>query len=614
MTIWDKFKMSKSLSGLTSLGKFLKYKQIRVRPIHWLAPLSLYGLAAFFDVISIVGLIPITKGIISGNFAFTRQFPLFDKLFRGTPGNVIPNTTIFIILIAVVFFSSVVRSTLQYLAALIISFQVRKFSNIMRQVIFNRYLSFGKMFFDKSNSGYLQTVLLNFPTMVTNELRTIELLMDSIFRLVVYLLIMFIISWRLALLVTLLFPVLNLLLRIIIKKIDKSSKSYALSFAKLSGYASNILTCIPLVKLYSQEKIENSKFAKLSTDIEKIAFSVDKKQKLILPIQEIVFLTAILILVSFAAFIIVKERAGEIATFLVFFFILRRAATSFGHFYSMQASLAIISGPIAALMEMLGDNGKYFIPQGDKEFKGLENAIEIRHLYFSYVPGVEVLNNVSFTINKGSKVAIVGPTGSGKTTLANLLLRFYDCNPESIFIDGVDIRSFTSQSLGKHMSLVSQDPLLFNDTLRNNITYGLNRDVSEDELVMVVKKARLYDYVVNLPEKMETFIGDKGVRLSGGEKQRLSIARAIIKNAEILFLDEATSSLDSHTERLVQEAIDEAVKERTTIVIAHRFSTIKNADGILVIENGKLIEYGPLDELLSKKGKLFEYWQQQKFY
>ena len=164
------------------------------------------------------------------------------------------------------------------------------------------------------------------------------------------------------------------------------------------------------------------------------------------------------------------------------------------------------------------------------------------------------------------------------------------------------------------MALVSQETLLFNDSLKANIAYGLHRDVSEEEFIEISKKARLYDFIISLPDKFDTLIGDRGVVLSGGEKQRVSIARALLKKAEILILDEATSSLDTHTERLIQEAIDEAVKGRTTIVIAHRLSTIKNADKIIVIGNGRVVEKGGLDELLAKKGKFYEYWEEQKFF
>jgi len=209
--------------------------------------------------------------------------------------------------------------------------------------------------------------------------------------------------------------------------------------------------------------------------------------------------------------------------------------------------------------------------------------------------------------------AIVGPTGSGKTTIVNLLLRFYDCPPDSIFIDGVDIRKFSLKSLRQHMALVSQETLLFNDTLRANIAYGID-NISDKQIMDVIEKARLYDFIMKLPQGLNTLIGDRGVQLSGGEKQRVSIARAILKGSEILILDEATSSLDTRTEKLIQEAIEKAAENKTVIAIAHRLSTIKNADKIVVIEDGRIIEKGLMQDLLARKGKFYRYWQEQKFY
>jgi len=191
-------------------------------------------------------------------------------------------------------------------------------------------------------------------------------------------------------------------------------------------------------------------------------------------------------------------------------------------------------------------------------------------------------------------------------------MRYYDCPPESLYIDDTDIRSFTLDSYLHRVALVSQETLLINDSLRHNITYGL-KDISEAELNDVLRRSRLEDFIRKLPKGVDTLIGDRGVRLSGGEKQRVSIARALLKNAEILILDEATSSLDSRTESLIQEAIDDAVAGRTSIVIAHRLSTIKHADKIVVIEEGRVSEEGTLDDLLASKGAFFALWEQQKF-
>jgi ABC-type multidrug transport system fused ATPase/permease subunit len=209
--------------------------------------------------------------------------------------------------------------------------------------------------------------------------------------------------------------------------------------------------------------------------------------------------------------------------------------------------------------------------------------------------------------------AIVGQTGSGKTTLINLLMRFYDIPKNSIKIDDDDIKDLTIKSLRRYIAIVSQETQLFNESLRTNLVYGLDNEISDEEAISALKKARLYDYVSKLPEGIDTFIGDKGVKLSGGEKQRLAIARALLKGSEILILDEATSSLDTKTERLIQEAINEAIKDKTSIVIAHRLSTIKHADKIVVLENGNVAEQGTLKELLKMKGLFYQYWEEQKF-
>jgi ABC-type multidrug transport system fused ATPase/permease subunit len=208
--------------------------------------------------------------------------------------------------------------------------------------------------------------------------------------------------------------------------------------------------------------------------------------------------------------------------------------------------------------------------------------------------------------------AVVGPTGSGKSTLIHLLMRFYDCPEGTIFIDGKDIREFSLDSLLRHMALVSQETLLLHDSLRNNIAYGL-KDVPDGAVEKAVEQARLSGLIDKLPEGLDTLIGDRGMKLSGGEKQRVSIARALLKGSEILILDEATSSLDSQTEQLIQEAIDEAIHGRTAIVIAHRLSTIKNADNIVVLNDGIIKEQGSLEDLLKQEGLFKQLWDQQKF-
>ncbi len=572
-------------------------------------------LAAFFEGLSVVFLIPLVKGIIARDFSFVQELPylkvITGYLFKGS----VPfsNTAVFIWLVGIIFTATILKNALQYISSLYLSRGVRQFSHLIRQVIFNRYLSFGKMFFDRNNTGYLQTVLLNFTMAVMAQFKNLALMLSSLFMLAVYFTMMMFISWRLTFLVAAIFPVLSFTLKWLIEKIRKTSGFYTSSYAALSSNIANILSCIPLVKLYTMEEKEKKNFSDISRQIERLGFSIDKKQNLIAPIQEVTILIAILFLVAFMAFMIVKEKAGEISSYLIYFFLLKRASGFFGSFTNVEASLATVSGQISSLFRVLDNENKFFIPQGTREFTGLKEKIEINHLNFAYNEGTPVLKDISLHIDKGKMLGIVGPTGSGKTTLINLILRFYDSPPASIMIDGVDIREFSFKTLRNHMALVSQDTLLFNDTLKNNIIYGLDREVTEKELIDTLQKARLQEFILSLPKGLDTSIGDKGIRLSGGERQRLSIARALLKNADILILDEASSSLDTKTEIFIQQAIEELMRGRTVICIAHRLSTIKGMDKIIVIEGGMLKEEGSLLELLEKKGKFFEYWEAQKF-
>lgn len=591
------------------------FGSLGIKPVNFIIPILLSLAASLFEGISMGALVPMLNGIINMDFDFVKELFVFKAAADVLPKlSGISSTHIFILLLSVIFSAAVLKNILQYVSMTMISYQVRKASNITRRNIFEHYLNFGKMFFDRNNLGYLYNVLVNYTSMITAQIKNIRFLLNELFMLSIYLIIMFVISWRLTLIICVLFPPLNYISKWFIKRIKKVSMSYEVSLGEISKKISNILSCMSLVKLYAYEKKEYKHFSFMSEEIQKVEFSLDRKSNLIRPMQEIFFLSAILLLVSAIAFIFVKQKSGEIAGFLVFFFILRRAQNSFLTFGSITASLATVGGPIKAISKMLDKEGKFIVTDGKKEFTGLKNDIKFKHLSFAYLKENPILKDISFSIGKGEITAIVGPTGVGKTTLINLILRFYDCPPSTIMIDGDDIRDFTFNSLRVHMALVSQDTLLFNDTIKNNMIYGLDREVSGRELTDVIKKARLCDFIASLKDGLDTYVGDKGVILSGGEKQRVSIARALLKGSEILILDEATSSLDTKTERLIQEAINEAVKDRTAIVIAHRLSTIKNADKIVFIDGGRVMEEGALDELLRKKGRFYEAWQEQKFY
>ena len=296
---------------------------------------------------------------------------------------------------------------------------------------------------------------------------------------------------------------------------------------------------------------------------------------------------------------------------------LYRGEITFGDYSAFIVSVNLFISPVQTLISFMEQlqNGitgfERFVEIVDqpieedrpdaRDIDKVEGDIEFERVSFAYENGREVLKDVSFKVKKGHKLALVGPSGGGKTTMCHLLPNFYKLQKGSIKIDGIDIRDFTMESLRHHIGIVQQDVFLFNGTMKDNILYG-RLDATDEEVIEAAKSANIYDYIMQLPDGFDTQIGERGVKLSGGQKQRLSIARVFLKNPSILILDEATSALDNTTEILIQQALDKLCEGRTTIVVAHRLSTIKNADDIAVVSNGEIIEMGTHEQLIEKDG------------
>jgi len=601
-------------SERTNVGKTLYLlKRIRIHPAYLLIPLFFSLLAAAFEGIGMGLLVPMLNGFLGKSFLFATDIPVLGHALRLLPSSILESDRLlFVIFLGGFIAVYVTKNILRFLANATMGYFSERCLHHLRKALFAKYMSFGKLFFDTTNVGHHSTLLMQFSQNALYPLSALDGFVSSSLSLVVYLTVLIGISWKLTFVALPLFFVLHLAIKFTITRIKRLSRSIAEQGSALGKTSIEILSTIPLVKSYQTERKEQDHYTRISDQKAIYDFRVRLLLGMILPIQEIVTLLVVSAIMFGSLYLFGREQIASAPALLVYFYIIMNASGKFGTVSGFRGVIANASGPLDAVLEIFNEQGKYFVRGGSKEFSGLKSAITFNNLAFSYLPDREVLHSVSFSVEKGRMTAIVGPTGGGKSTLISLLMRYYDCPPATLFVDGMDIREFSLGSYLHRVALVSQETLLLHDSLRNNIAYGLT-NVSEERLTEVIKRARLENFIRKLPLGLDTLIGDRGVRLSGGEKQRVSIARALLKDAEILILDEATSSLDSKTESLIQEAIDDAVTGRTSIVIAHRLSTIKHADKIVVLEEGRVTEEGTLQGLLEKKGAFFVLWEQQRF-
>ena len=593
---------------------FYFFREMKIVPVYFFLSVICSFVSVLFNFLGLKLLIPLLKGLLQNNFMSVSDRIGVVKFVATRFPNVFNNSmAFFLLLIAIIFFSVIMKNLLNYFSALSVGQEIRKADANIRKLVMGRYLSFGKLYFDRANAMSVSHIMVNAANGVVGQLGPLQKMLSQILSLITYLAIMFWISWKLTLIAMVIFPVFQFSTDWLVRSVQGVTRAHEVLRLSLLQRIGNVISRIPLVKMYSTQEREETHLFHVSDEEIRMAFQMEKKQQLVRPIQDIGTMASLLLMVWAMVLMMPSESAHSVSKYLVFFYVMRMAMPNFGLFANFRMSLATAETQIAQLHDILmSEEGKYLVKSGSKVFDGLKKSVEFRDLKFSYRVKREVLRGVTFSFEKGQMTAIVGPTGAGKTTLAHLLVRLYECPSGAIFVDGTDIQEYRIKSLVARMALVSQDPMLFNDTLRANITYGLEGSVSDERLAAALRKAKLDELVAKLPEGLETLIGDRGAQLSGGEKQRVSIARAFLKEAEILILDEATSAMDTKTERSIQQAIDESIKENTVLVIAHRLSTIVNADKVVVIEDGRVAEQGTPAVLMEKQGKFYEYWQAQK--
>jgi len=474
----------------------------------------------------------------------------------------------------------------------------------LRDDVFRSIIEMHLDYFNKNRVGNLMNLVYHDVQAVNNTISTTFInLLQNPFSILVYLGVLLVLSWKL----TIFAAITSLLIFFVIRTIGKRVKGLATSFRTRMGDMNSVLqekfSGIKVIKSSAFEDVEHERFRSFTRDFRKLDIRIARLRNIISPLNETLLVTAIALVLWFGGLQVFNGdmTSSELILFAFTLYSTMGPIKMFGD-VNTQVQLGVVSAE--RLSELL--DSKPDIRNGTRPITGFSHAIRFNEVSFRYRKESDaplVLDQVSFEIQKGEMVALVGQSGSGKSTAVDLLLRFYDVDSGSITIDDIDIKEFDYKQLRRMIGVVSQEVILFNDSIEENIAYGVSGEkVRHEDVVKAAKLANAHAFISEKPEGYNTLIGDRGIQLSGGQRQRLAIARSMVKNPELLIFDEATSALDNESEKVVQQAINHALEDRTALVVAHRLSTIRNADKIIVLDRGRIVESGTHNELLQQKG------------
>ena len=473
----------------------------------------------------------------------------------------------------------------------------------LRAQLYKKVVSLPIGFFTEERKGDVMSRMTNDVNEVeASIMSTLDMLFKDPIMILVYLITLFTISWQLTLFVLVLLPVAGLLIGRIGRSLKRASTKGQEQNAEILTQIDETLGGLRVVKAFNAESKLTVRFLHLINSTRATFNRINRRYYLAHPVSEFFGTALIAILLWFGGTLILGDHSSiDAATFIyylvIFYSIINPAKDLSKATYGIRRGMASLE----RIDKILNTESNIRMAENPKQIADFQSVIRYEDVCFSYKADRPVLKHINLDIKKGQTVALVGQSGSGKTTMADLLPRFYDTTAGRITIDGVDIRDVKTYDLRALMGNVNQEAILFNDTFYNNITFGVESATME-EVRHAARIANADDFIMATPDQYQTTIGDRGSRLSGGQRQRISIARAILKNPPILILDEATSALDTESEKLVQEALENLMKDRTTLVVAHRLSTIRNADLICVLHEGQIVEQGTHNELLAKNG------------
>ncbi|HLO46734.1 MAG TPA: ABC transporter ATP-binding protein [Leadbetterella sp.] len=471
----------------------------------------------------------------------------------------------------------------------------------LRQAVFEHTLHLHLSFYSNEKKGELISRITTDVQEVENSIaNSFSAAIKEFILLAAYLVALFYISWKLTLFSLIVIPVTGAFLGIVLKRMRHNAGDSQQRLSNLISIMDEAFGSMRVVKAFLAEGFISRRFFDQNTAYRKSMFAYASKREMANPFSEFIGIGMVASLLYFGGSLILEGTgsltASTFISYIAIFSQVIRPAKEISQAIS-TAQRGLASGQ--RVMELIDQKADIVDDKDAKVLKSFDSKIEFKNVGFSYIEDKEILKNISLEIKKGQTVALVGASGGGKSTIADLLIRFYDVQKGEILIDTQNIKNISQQSLREHIGVVTQEPMLYNDSILNNIAFG--RDASLEEIQNAAKIANAHEFIMNQPEGYETNIGDRGTKLSGGQKQRLSIARAILQNPPILILDEATSALDTESEKLVQDALANLMKNRTSLVIAHRLSTIQNADKIYVIQNGEVVEQGTHQSLFDEE-------------
>lgn len=578
-------------------------------------------LSAVFNVFSFSLLIPILQILFNvGDHTYE-----FIPWHKGMPFNEITNNAYFyvssfigtfgasrvLLMLCLVFCAIVIVKTACYFGAAAVMVPIRTgVVKDMRVQIYDKILSLPLGFFSQERKGDIIARISGDVQEVENSISsTIEMLIKNPILILIYLGVLCRMSWELTLFTVLFAPAMIGVMSLIGRKLKAQSTEAQRYWSDTMSQVEETLGGLRIIKAFLAEKKMSSRFGAITEAMRSKNTRVAIRQSSAHPVSELLGSVMIAIVLWFGGTLILGDHAViDAPSFMAYMAILYSVIQPIKDLSKAAYSIPKGLASMDRINVILDAENNIAEPSRPVSLKSFEKSIEFRNVHFRYESGREVLHGIDLTIPKGHNVAIVGASGAGKSTLADLIPRFYDPDEGSISIDGIDIRDVSTRDLRALMGNVNQDPILFNDTIFNNIAFGVENATME-QVVAAAKIANAHEFVITKPEGYDTCIGDRGVMLSGGQRQRISIARAILKNPPILILDEATASLDTESERMVQDALDYLMSNRTTISIAHRLSTVKKADEIIVMNEGLIVERGRHDELIELDGyyrKLYE--------